>query len=127
MTSSNPARYDILCPTIKAIAHPLRLYIVELLTNDSLCVSNISTITQTEISVVSHHLNVLAKVGIVSCEKQGKERRYHLLTPCISEFIGCIEKIVTKRSAKMFAETKQALNQECFCSQQSTSGICHEC
>jgi DNA-binding transcriptional ArsR family regulator len=59
-------------------ANPVRLEIVLLLRKKAMCVGELVKATQEEQSKVSHHLAMLAKCGIVSAQRKGKQKIYSL-------------------------------------------------
>ncbi len=64
---------------VKALAHPLRLKILEYI--DSQGVINVNRIYNTlkiEQSVTSQHLSLLKMAGVVKSEKEGKFVHYHI-------------------------------------------------
>ena len=61
-----------------ALSHPLRLKILEKLRTGACCVCKIIPYVGGEQSNVSHHLAILRKAGIVSCEKKGLEVWYEV-------------------------------------------------
>jgi ArsR family transcriptional regulator len=63
---------------LTALAHPLRLKILEKLRNGACCVCKIIPYVGGEQSNVSHHLAILRKAGIVRCEKKGLEVWYEV-------------------------------------------------
>ncbi len=85
------ARTAVIC---KALAHPTRLLIVEALCCGERCVCELTTLAGVDISTVSRHLSTLKHAGIVTDNKRGNQVFYTLKTPCIIEFLGCIERTV---------------------------------
>jgi ArsR family transcriptional regulator len=47
-----------------------------------------------DLSTVSKHLSVLKNAGILSDERNGNTIIYRLKTPCILNFIGCVEEVI---------------------------------
>jgi len=78
---------------IKALAHPVRLFFVEELARQERCVCELTDMVGFDISTVSKHLSVLKNAGIVIDDKRGNQVFYQLLTPCILDFLGCIEAV----------------------------------
>jgi ArsR family transcriptional regulator len=77
---------------LKTIAHPLRIGIVELLTNnDRLSVNEICANLGSEQSLTSHHLSNMKLKGILSCARNGKNMYYSLKLKEVSKVIDCIE------------------------------------
>jgi len=75
---------------IKAIAHPLRIAVVDFLKDGRQCVCDIAEHVGSERSNVSRHLSVMVGAGILSSHKDGLKVLYELKSPCILEFLSCI-------------------------------------
>jgi ArsR family transcriptional regulator len=75
---------------VKAIAHPLRIAIVDFLKNGEQCVCDIAEYVGSERSNVSRHLSVMVNAGVLEYRKEGLKVIYRLKTPCILEFFSCI-------------------------------------
>jgi DNA-binding transcriptional ArsR family regulator len=63
---------------LKAIAHPIRLYIVETLLQGEKCVNEIRELFDVTQPNISQHLNILKFSGIVDCRQSGNLRCYYL-------------------------------------------------
>src|SRR5262245_4556479 len=64
--------------SLKALADPERLKIIQCLIAGPKNVSEIAELLEQDIANVSHHLRVLHTAGLVNDEKQGKFVRYSL-------------------------------------------------
>ena len=73
----------------KAIAHPLRIAIVDFLKDGEQCVCDIAEYVGSERSNVSRHLSVMVNAGILEYRKEGLKVIYKLKTPCILDFFSC--------------------------------------
>jgi DNA-binding transcriptional ArsR family regulator len=87
-------RLRIKADVFKAIGHPIRLGVVELLQQQEMCVCDIVEYVGTGISNVSKHLSVLKKAGIVSDRRDGLKIMYRLTMPCVLDFVRCVERQV---------------------------------
>ena len=87
-------RYEARARIIKAMAHPSRLFIVEELQKEERCVNELTEMIGADASTVSKHLSVLKNAGLVTDEKRGTSIYYSLQTPCILNFIGCVEEVL---------------------------------
>jgi ArsR family transcriptional regulator len=77
---------------IKALAHPIRLYIIALLkTQKEMNVSELQEALDLEQAVVSHHLNLLKTRNVLSCRRDGKNMYYSLKNKKILSVLECIE------------------------------------
>jgi DNA-binding transcriptional ArsR family regulator len=93
------AIYERRCKVIKALAHPTRLYIVECLAVRSYCVCELTALIGADISTVSKHLSVLTAAGVTAQDKRGSQVWYSLRVPCVLNFIGCVEEVLSSGSA----------------------------
>lgn len=77
---------------LKAVAHPARLAIVDLLrTHQELTVSEIIEAIGIEQSLTSHHLNNMKIRGILGSKRAGKQIYYYLKERDVAKVIDCIE------------------------------------
>lgn len=83
-------RADIL----KALAHPVRVLIVNALTDGDRCVCELNKLADIDQSNISRHLAMLKKAGIVSDRRDGMKVFYHLQTPCILKAFECAVEVV---------------------------------
>lgn len=62
-----------LASMLKALAHPVRLQIVELLSRyaGQVCVCDVETQFDLSQPTISHHLKVLRQAGLIDCEQRG--------------------------------------------------------
>jgi ArsR family transcriptional regulator, arsenate/arsenite/antimonite-responsive transcriptional repressor len=79
---------------IKAMAHPVRLMIIESLKNGDRAFSEIFGLFGLDKSTVSKHLSVLKEAGIVSSRKTGVDMVYALQVPCVTDFFGCVTAVI---------------------------------
>ncbi len=61
-----------------AIAHPVRRTLVTALATGDKAVNELAAVVPVSRPAVSQHLSVLRGVGLVSEQRHGRERRYHL-------------------------------------------------
>ena len=87
MNKINKSRFEIRAAVLKALAHPTRLFIVEEISRQPLCVADITEMVGSDVSTVSKHLSVLKNAGLVSMEKKGKQVFYSLRMRCALEFL----------------------------------------
>ena len=92
--------YEARANIIKALAHPSRLFIVDMLNQQPRAVGELTEMIGADTSTVSKHLSVLKNAGIVEDEKKGTTVFYSLKTPCILNFIGCIEDVIESNTNK---------------------------
>lgn len=91
-------RIDKAAYVLKAVAHPLRIKIIQLLNeNGELNVSTIHKQLKAEQSLISHHLINMRDKGILDIRRSGKNIYYFLVDTAVAEVIECIyrSKILT--------------------------------
>ncbi|WP_379966184.1 ArsR/SmtB family transcription factor [Ectobacillus sp. sgz5001026] len=71
----------------KALAHPLRIRILEILSEGEKSVNEIQTLVNSEGSAVSQQLSVLRAKNIVVGTKNGKQVMYSLRDPMITDLL----------------------------------------
>jgi ArsR family transcriptional regulator len=77
---------------LKAIAHPLRYAILELLCDqESLCVSDIQKSLNVEQAVVSQHLKILKDKQVLNVRKEGKHVFYEVKNLEFKKMLSAIE------------------------------------
>jgi ArsR family transcriptional regulator len=89
----------------KAIAHPLRIAILDFLKNGEQCVCDIAEYIGAEQSNVSRHLSVMVKAGVLGCHKEGLKVIYRLKCSCILDFFSCVTGVLKEQAR----ESKQLL------------------
>lgn len=87
----NVKDYEFRVKVLKALAHPTRLFILEKLKTDSLCVCEINELIDADVSTISKHLSVLRNAGLVSSDKKGLQVFYNIEMPCVFNTLSCIE------------------------------------
>lgn len=83
---------------LKAMAHPTRLFILEQLSEKECCVCELTEMVGVDVSTISKHLTVLRNSGIIAADKRGNQVFYTLRTPCILNFLGCVETVLEERA-----------------------------
>lgn len=73
--------------TIKALADPTRLKILQLLKYGELCVCEIIIAMEKPQPTISHHLNILKKAGFLKWRKEGVWVHYSLSNPEITNIL----------------------------------------
>ncbi len=90
----NSEQLDAAASMLKAIAHPMRLSILNLLDNNKLNVSEIHEKLNIQQSTTSHHLGILKDKGVLSSLRKGKNTYYFLKHENLSKIIDCVSKCV---------------------------------
>ncbi|WP_454193310.1 ArsR/SmtB family transcription factor [Paenibacillus sp. Marseille-Q7038] len=81
----------------KALAHPMRIRILEVLSEGEKTVNEIQTILGSEGSAVSQQLAVLRSKNVVSSVKEGTSVIYSLRDPLIKELLSVAKQIFNKQ------------------------------
>jgi DNA-binding transcriptional ArsR family regulator len=78
---------------LRAMAHPMRIAILELLHNDKkLSVTDIYKKLKIEQAAASHHLNILKNKGVLVSHRDGKKIFYSLKSDVLTEILDCINR-----------------------------------
>jgi DNA-binding transcriptional ArsR family regulator len=86
--------YQRRAEVLKAMAHPTRLFILELLQAKPLCVCEINALIPADVSTISKHLTVLRNAGLVSYDKRGLQVYYTLEAPCMLNALACMQPLM---------------------------------
>jgi len=81
--------YDRQAEILKALAHPLRIAILDYLKDGEQCVCDIAEYVGSERSNVSRHLAVMVSCGVLECRKEGLNVIYRFKAKCILDFLKC--------------------------------------
>ncbi|MBQ3060708.1 MAG: winged helix-turn-helix transcriptional regulator [Desulfovibrio sp.] len=81
----------------KALGHPSRLLMVDVLRRGEKCVCDLQALVGDDISTVSKHLSVLRDAGVVSSEKRGTSMYYRLTLGCLDNFLACTGALIEQR------------------------------
>lgn len=91
MVMENDKQIDKAAYVLKAVAHPLRIRIIQMLNeNNELNVSTIYKNLNAEQSLISHHLINMRDKGILDIRRSGKNIFYFLVDTAVAEIIDCI-------------------------------------
>ena len=93
---------------VKAVAHPVRIAIVDFLKSRPQCVCDIAEHVGSERSNVSRHLSVMVSAGVLEYHKEGLKVIYKLKTPCMLDFFSCVRGVL-KQQAKENEKLLRAL------------------
>jgi ArsR family transcriptional regulator, arsenate/arsenite/antimonite-responsive transcriptional repressor len=91
---------EIRAKIIKAMAHPVRLIMIEFLKKSERSFSDIFDLFKLDKSTVSKHLLVLKEAGIVSSRKSGADMIYKLVVPCVTDFFSCVTAVIESNVKK---------------------------
>jgi ArsR family transcriptional regulator len=92
--------YERQAEIAKAVAHPLRVAVIDFLKDGEKCVCDIAEHIGSERSNVSRHLSVMVGAGVLDCRKKGLKVFYWLRTPCVVEFLGCATRVLKHQATE---------------------------
>jgi DNA-binding transcriptional ArsR family regulator len=81
----------------KALAHPIRIRIIELLAERDRTVQELQVTLPLDQSSVSQHLAVLRANQVVAARKEGVAVRYALRDPLVSDLLGVARRIFSNQ------------------------------
>lgn len=70
--------FELHADLFKALAHPRRLEIIQLIREETLCVSDIHTMLDLPQANISQHLMLLREAGVVNTTRDGKQMYYQI-------------------------------------------------
>lgn len=82
--------YERQAEILKALAHPVRVAILDFLKDGEQCVCDIAKRVGSERSNVSRHLAVMVSSGVLGYRKEGLKVIYSLKAKCVMDFFDCI-------------------------------------
>jgi len=100
MDARTQARFEARAQVFKALAHPSRLFMVDVLSHGERCVFELTAMVGADMSTVSKHLSVLKSAGIVADEKRGMQVYYTLKMPCVLRFFDCVSEVLKQSAAE---------------------------
>jgi DNA-binding transcriptional ArsR family regulator len=90
MDAKTQVQFEARARILKALAHPSRLYMIDVLSKGERCVCELTALVGADMSTVSKHLSVLKSAGIVADDKRGMQVYYSLRMPCVLRFFDCV-------------------------------------
>lgn len=88
---TNRELYENQADIAKAVAHPLRVAVIEYLKDGEQCVCDIADAVESERSNLSKHLSIMTSAGILESRKDGLKVMYQIKTPCVLTFLDCLK------------------------------------
>lgn len=76
--------------TLKALAHPSRLLMLEALAEGERCVCDLRQLVDLDLSTVSKHLSLLREAGLVADERRGNRVYYRICCPAAAELLAAV-------------------------------------
>ncbi len=93
---------------MKALGHPVRMQIVDLLDQGDLCLCEFHPLFKIRQPTLSRHLTVLKQAGIITERRAGYRLILHLATPCILRSFDCAMEVVQTEHARRTRALKDA-------------------
>ena len=75
---------------LKALAHPVRLQIVDALESGEKCVSDIVDAVGSKQSITSQQLNMMKDKGVLGCRRDGSRVFYKIENQNVIKLLSCI-------------------------------------
>jgi ArsR family transcriptional regulator len=89
----NKKNYEVAARMLKAVAHPVRIHIIDCLNRERrLSVNEIKERLGATQSMTSQHLAQMRNVGILGAEKEANVCYYHILNKNVLRLLECINK-----------------------------------
>lgn len=89
----NPGMLEKAAGMLKAIAHPMRIAILNHLEDGKkLTVTEIHNLLNIEQSTASHHLGILKDKGVLASQREGKNTFYYLKHESLRNIVDCVSK-----------------------------------
>jgi len=94
-------RFELRAEMFKALAHPIRILMLEKLRERPWCVCELAIAIGIEKSVASKHLSQLKNVGLIADERHGTLVEYRLVAPCVLDMAACAESTILENRRKL--------------------------
>jgi len=82
----------------RALSHPARVRIVELLVDGPVSVGELRVRTSMDSSGLAQQLTVLRRAGLVAPRRAGKDTEYALVSPTVADLTRCARGVLTGQS-----------------------------
>jgi DNA-binding transcriptional ArsR family regulator len=103
--------YDVQAELLKALAHPVRLQILEILRDGEQCVCHIEAVLGQRQSYISQHLMLLRKVGLVTDRKDGLRVYYSVRDSSVYAVLDVARSLASRQAQKQGRRLNFALPQ----------------
>ena len=98
MDEHDRLRAEARAEILKALGHPTRIYIVDLIAREGRhCVCELTERIGSDTSTVSRHLSILKNAGLLYDRKEGTTVYYDLSCDCVGEFMKGLEAVLRAR------------------------------
>lgn len=101
--------YELHAEVCKALAHPLRIEVIDLLQKGELCFSDILEETGGIKSNLSQHIAVMTSSGILKVRKESQCNYYSLSSPKVAKACGIMREVLMENLKKQQELHKELL------------------
>lgn len=88
--------YEVKAEFFRMLGHPVRIRVLELLSDGPMPVRDLLSTIEVEASNLSQQLAVLRRAGIVSATREGSTVVYALAGPDVSELLDAARRVLTE-------------------------------
>ena len=92
---------------LKALAHPIRVLLLDALSRGDRCVSELMGVARVDPSTISRHLAQLKRAGIVTERREGVRIIHHLACPCMLRALECSMEVLHAVQRRNRAATRR--------------------
>jgi len=85
---------------LKALAHPIRLHIVESLVDSEKCVGEIMQAVGGKQAITSQQLNMMKDKGVLACRREGSRVFYRIENDNVIKLLHCVYDHCEKQKGK---------------------------
>lgn len=89
-TGKPAAKFGTVARVLKAVAHPQRLAIIEMLQGRDMCVNEICDALGAKQAMTSQHLNLMRDRGILTCRREGGKVYYAIGNTNVIKLLQCV-------------------------------------
>ena len=93
----NIGQLEYAAEMLKAMSHPMRIAIMNLVEENELTVTQIHTSLNVEQAVASHHLGILKSKGILTSKRKGNKTFYSIKSDNFMQLLACINNCSCKK------------------------------
>ena len=100
MDERTERRYALRADMFKALAHPMRIFLLDKLRDRAYCVCELAAEVGIDKSVASKHLSQLKAAGLIEDQKRGTLVEYRLVASCVLDMVECAERTILENRRK---------------------------
>lgn len=96
----NKKIFELHADVCKALGHPLRIEVIDLLQNNELCFTDILEVTGGLKSNLSQHLSLMTKKGILKVRREGQCNYFSITSPKVVEACRLMREVLIENMKK---------------------------